>query len=59
MAEHERLLVAIDRRTATGREGLMRAHVESAFRHWSDRRPGDGLTPAAAGGRKGSEQPPP
>ncbi len=41
VAEHRRLLVAIDRKDADRAEKLMRAHVESAFRHWSDRRPGE------------------
>lgn len=40
VAEHKRLLVAITKQDADRAERLMRAHVESAFRHWSDRRPG-------------------
>jgi DNA-binding GntR family transcriptional regulator len=41
VAEHKRLLAAIAKQDADRAERLMRSHVESAFRHWSDRRPGD------------------
>jgi DNA-binding GntR family transcriptional regulator len=41
VAEHRRLLVAISRRDPDRAEKLMRDHVASALRHWSDRRPGE------------------
>lgn len=41
VAEHKRLLGAISKQDSDRAESLMRSHVESAFRHWSDRRPGE------------------
>jgi DNA-binding GntR family transcriptional regulator len=35
VAEHLELLEAIEARDGTRAEALMRAHVESAWRHWS------------------------
>ena len=45
MAEHAELLAAVETRDGDLAESLMRAHVESAWRHWA-RRP----TPAGADG---------
>lgn len=45
VAEHEELLVAIEAGDGDRAEALMRAHVESAWRHWARRppqAPGDG-----------------
>jgi DNA-binding GntR family transcriptional regulator len=39
-AEHEALLVAIAAGDGDAAEGLMRRHVESAWRHWARRPPG-------------------
>jgi DNA-binding GntR family transcriptional regulator len=44
VAEHEELLEAIEAADGGRAESLMRAHVESAWRHWARR------TPAGAGG---------
>jgi DNA-binding GntR family transcriptional regulator len=41
ISEHKRLLRALYKQDADRAETVMRAHVESAFRHWSDRRPGE------------------
>lgn len=41
ISEHRRVLMAIERGDAARAETLMRAHVESALRHWSDGRPGE------------------
>ena len=46
VAEHEELLGAIERGDADRAESLMRAHVESAWRHWS-RRPASDAGAAA------------
>jgi DNA-binding GntR family transcriptional regulator len=45
VAEHAELLAAVETRDGDLAESLMRAHVESAWRHWA-RRP----TPAGADG---------
>ena len=44
VAEHEELLEAIEEADGERAESLMRAHVESAWRHWARR------TPAGADG---------
>jgi DNA-binding GntR family transcriptional regulator len=41
-AEHEELLTVIEARDGDLAESLMRAHVESAWRHWSRRDPAAG-----------------